>query len=572
MAAAPSYKDMSLKEFINLPNVVELYSKYSSYLVRAIKDRPFIKIGKIVRGDYAVLYIDSSRIYDLFKDIGTAQAELFPNAMGLLGMASLEAAGIVQVQRQPYLNLRGSGTLIGIVDTGIDFTRQAFKYEDGTSKIRYIWDQTIEGNSPDAFLYGSEYTGEQINQALRSDAPRSIVPSTDTVGHGTFLASVAAGRQDNEYIGAAPDAQLLVVKLKQMSHSLYNVYAIPEDTQNVFSEADVMLAIEYMIDKAGELNMPLAICIGVGTNMSGHDGFTNLEEYISLVSQIPGICICAGAGNESSARHHTSGTLPGVGSTYDIEVRVPNDAGSFLMQIWTGLTDRVSVSLESPLGEVVPRVVARSGVITRTKLVLEKSSTAVQYYFPVAGSGAQLISVEFFSPTPGVWKIRLYGDIILNGRFDAWLPLTGLVTPGTEFINPDPYTTIVAPATSAGCITCGAYDDRTGSLYANSSWGFTRVSLIKPDLVAPGVNVTGIYPTGGGIMTGTSVAAAITAGASALMLQWGIVEGNDASLNTPRIKAFLIRGAGRDPNISYPSPQWGYGKLDLFNTFIQLRS
>ncbi|MCL2859374.1 MAG: hypothetical protein FWF46_02140 [Oscillospiraceae bacterium] len=172
---------MTLKEFASQPDVVELYSKYSATLRNIVEARDYIRIGKILYGEIAILYADSRRIDDLLQVIGAQHIEIFPIALGLLGRASLEASTITQVQEQPYLNLRGNGTLIGVIDTGIDYTKKAFQYEDGTSKIRYIWDQTIEGNNPEGFVFGSEYTNEQINQALESNSPYDIVPSIDTV-------------------------------------------------------------------------------------------------------------------------------------------------------------------------------------------------------------------------------------------------------------------------------------------------------------------------------------------------------------------------------------------------------
>ena len=371
--------------------------------------------------------------------------------------------------------------------------------------------------------------------------------------------------------GAAPDSELLVVKLKRAHPFFYDFYLIPETQENVFLATDAMLAIEYMVGKANELRMPLSICIGLGTNMAGHDSFAAMEQYMSTISRLIGMCICTAAGNESNARHHASGILPSEGSTYDIQIRVPENAHSFPVYIWVNPTDRMSVSIKSPTGEVVPRAPARSRVTTETNLILERSSTIVRYFFPVTGSGVQYISLRIIDPTPGIWTVTLYGDIILEGRFDAWLPITDFLTPGIEFLTPDPNVTITVPATSIGCITCGAYNERDGSLYSDSSWGPTRNFLNSPDLVAPGVAVRGIYPTGPGEMTGTSVAAAITTGACSLILQWGIIQQNDISLNTYRIKTYLIRGCERDPNMQYPNPQWGYGKLDLFDTFTQLR-
>jgi len=572
MAKTPSNKSTPLEEFMRQPYVIQLYVKDGTAFGELIKDFSYIKLGKIVRGDCAVVYVDSRKANDLFRDIGTRSVELFPEALTLLGVASLEASNITEVQQHPYLDLRGSGTLIGIIDTGIDYTKDAFLYEDGTSKIKYIWDQTIEGNSPDDFLFGSEYTNEQINHALKTDTPLDLVPSKDTAGHGTFLASVAAGRQNSEYIGAAPDADLLVVKLRRIQEFFYDLYCIPESQENAFSGADVMLAIEYMINKALSLKMPLAICIGLGSNMSGHDRYSVLGEYISIVSQLTGICICIAAGNESNAGHHASGTISATNSSQDIQIRVPENADSFMMQVFTNSPDKMSVSLKSPTGEVVPRAVAKSGSKIETNLVMEKANTLVEYFFPIAGSAVELINIKIYYPTPGIWEVTLYGDIILNGSYHIWLPITGLVSPGIEFLTPDPYTTIVVPGASSSSITSGAYNDKDNSLYISSSWGPTRNSLMKPDFVAPGVDVAGIYPTGNGTLTGTSVATAITAGACALMLQWGIVNNNDVSLNTSRIKSFLVRGCKREANTQYPSKQWGYGKLDLLNTFMQFQT
>ncbi|MCL1878512.1 MAG: S8 family peptidase [Defluviitaleaceae bacterium] len=562
---------MTIQEFANQPYVIQLYTKNGPAFANKVSHLPYVRVGKIVRGDYSVLYVDSRRINDLAVDLGTASAELFPKALTLLGRASLDASEITRLQQHPHLGLRGRGTLVGIIDTGIDFTKTAFIHEDGTSKIKYLWDQSIEGNSPDDFFFGSEFTNEQINQALQTDYPTDIVPSTDTVGHGTFLASVAASRLDSEYIGAAPDADLIVVKLRRMQKFFYNFYCLPDSQENVFSGVDVILAIEYMIDRALELKMPLAVCIGLGSNLAGHDSFSFLDQYISVVSPLTGICICTGAGNESYAGHHASGVLSETNEIETVQLRVPENANDFMLNVIVGPPDRMSVSLKSPTGEIIPRAVARSGSITETDLILEHSKIIVEYHFPVSGSGIQLIVVKILRPTPGIWDINLHGDIIVSGIYNIWLPITGLSSPGLQFLTPDPYVTVTVPGTSTGSITCGAYNHRDGGLYSRSSWGPTRIAQGKPDLVAPGVDVAGFYPVGNGTMTGTSVATAITAGACALMLQWGIVEGNDVSLNTNRIKAALIRGCRRETHNRYPNHQWGFGKLDLFNTFMQFR-
>ena len=188
----PSYENMSLKEFAHQPDVIQLYAKYSINLENRIRNKPYIRIGKIVHGEFAIIYADSRRYKDLLRNLGTGYVETFPAPLGLLGRASLEASTITQVQEQPYLDLQGRGVLVGIIDTGIDYTKRAFQHLDGTSKIRYVWDQTIEGNSPTGYLFGSEYTNEQINQALKTDNPYDIVPSVDTV-RTRYIFSISCG-------------------------------------------------------------------------------------------------------------------------------------------------------------------------------------------------------------------------------------------------------------------------------------------------------------------------------------------------------------------------------------------
>jgi len=292
---------------------------------------------------------------------------------------------------------------------------------------------------------------------------------------------------------------------------------------------------------------------------------------MTRISFVPGLAICAAAGNESAARHHTSGVIPGTGETATIDLRTGDNASSFVVCLWNNDTDRIAVSLRSPAGEVVPRIPARSGTMHEANLVLEKSSVRVQYAFPVEGNGGQLTMISLSHPSPGVWHINAYGEIILDGTYHAWLPVTGLVDPQVEFMSPTPNTTICVPATAMGVITCGAYDSLNNSLFTSTSWGPTRLPAISPDLVAPGVAVRGIFPDGHGAMSGTSVAAAITAGAVALLLEWGILRRNEPSMNTYIVRANLIRGCSRESGMEYPNMQWGYGRLNLLRTFQLLR-
>ena len=562
---------MPLNVFAEDPDTVGFVSRYDNYYVNFLRERPYIRMGKVLSGNYVVSYTNRANMGKLSNEFNSYSIAAVPLVMGLLDRPNLEAAGIAQVQQQPYLSLRGGGVLLGLVDTGIDYTNPVFIYEDGTTKIRYLWDQTISGTPPNSFPVGTEYTAQEINQALRSDNPRSVIPSQDTVGHGTFLASLMGARGRPEEYGAAPDADFVVVKLRGASAYTREYHLVPPAQQNAFEATDAMLGIEYILEKALALNMPVAICFALGSNRGGHDGFTVIEEYMSFVSYRTGVCLCAAAGNESQARHHTQGVIPGTDQSQNINITVSEGAGDIWLSLVNTASDRLSVSVKSPTGEMVRRIPAKNGLIMTTKLVLERSSIQIEYFYPVEGSGGQQTYIKIFDPTPGIWAVTAYGDIILNGTYHCWLPITGFVSPGVEFLTPVPYTTVVVPATALGVITCGAYSSANNALYMDSSWGPTRLPMSSPELVAPGVDVGGIFPGGPGTMTGTSVATAITAGACALMLQWGIVEGNDPYVNTPRIRAFLIRGCERDPNILYPNEQWGYGRLSLQGAFNQMR-
>lgn len=560
-----------LFEFANNINTVDFILKTNEYLIDSIGDYPFIRLSQTLSDFFVIGYVESDDVGKLSELLGTNFYNSLPYVMGLQGRAELEAAGIIQIQEQTLLELRGQGVLVGIVDTGINYTDPIFRYEDGSTRIVSIFDQSQNGTPPDGFFIGSEYTRAQIDEALASDDPYSVVPQRDEVGHGTFLASVSAGRGEDALLGAAPDSELIIVKLKNARPYYRSLYLIPDSQQNVYESTAVMLGIEYIIRKAKELNRPVAICIGVGTNQGSHDGYSPFEQYISIVANITGVCICLPAGNESQARHHARLTIPNAGDTAELAIATENNGSGIYMSILGGPADRISLSIRSPTGEVIGKIPAKSGTVFTTGLVLERSKVTVEYYFPLTERSGQVAIVKIENATPGIWTVTLYGDIILGGTVDAYLPLTDVGYADVEFVSPDPNYTVTVPGTSVTPITCAAYSSSDNRLYINSSWGPTRTPLPSPDFAAPGVRVSGAYPWGVGVMSGTSVATAISAGACALMLEWGIVEGNYSSLNTFQIKELLIRGCIREPGVEYPNSQWGYGKLNLYNTFNLLR-
>jgi len=566
MAVETDENTLPLAEFLKLSTTVDFASFNTEKFKRYIKDKPYIKVGKEMAPGVVIVYTNKNRIQKIFEDFKTSQFQFFPKILSPLDSKANTDAGITPIVKHPYLGLSGKGVIIGIVDTGIDYTKDVFKYENGTSKIISIWDQTMEGESPADFHFGSVYSREQINEALKSKNPFEIVPSVDTDGHGTFLASVAAGRQTDQYVGAAPGADLIIVKLRRANQYYIDRYFRPADEPNLYESSDYLLGANYIFDKAKELNAPIVLFVGMGSNQGTHDGNSIFEDFIATVSKIPGNAVVTAAGNESNAKHHTYDILPRTGSTKVVGVRVGEERTSFGMTIIGSPYDTISIGITSPTGEVISRIPYRLGLETTEELTFEKTTVTIGYFKDVSS----LIFITLKDAKEGIWEITLYGDSIVSGEYHAWLPITGQVSPEVEFMKPVPDSTIVFPATSIRSITCGAYNSEDNSLFVSSSWGPTLVPRMSPDFVAPGVNVSGVYPTGYGTMTGTSVAAAITAGAAAILMEWGVVQEYLTSMDGDMIRVLLGAGCKRDEGVKYPNTRWGYGKLDLQQTFLSI--
>ena len=555
--------NLPLSEFVKLPTTVDFQFLNTERFKIFARSHPYIRLGTEFEDGYIVGYINQAYVTQLLSDLGGDFLYFLPRIMSPTDSHSNDASGITQVLNQPFLNLSGRGVIIGIVDTGIDYRKDAFKFEDGSTKILGIWDQTVDGKRQDDLYFGSTYTSDDINNANRSSDPYSIVPSVDEDGHGTFLASVAASNEPGEYIGAAPKAYLLIVKLKKASQYLIDRYLITNDNPNLYESTDYMLGMKYILDASEKFNMPIVMCIGMGTNDGAHDGSTLIEEYISFVSQRVGYAFVTAVGNEANAKHHTQGKIPATRAADRISIKVGEQGASFTVIIHSPGYDKISAGVTSPTGEAVPRVSFQSGLEYSNQLVLENTRITLRYF----RDNNNNVIVSFKNATQGIWNIILYGDLIINGEYWAWLPITGQISPTVEFLRPTPEYTTVIPSTALRAIKCGAYNSKDQSLLVSSSWGPTRLLRIAPDFVAPGVDVKGIYPTGYGTMTGTSVAAAITAGIAALLFEWGIVNGNKPAMDSDLIRSYLISGCQRERNLAYPNIQWGFGKVNLYGTF-----
>lgn len=527
---------------------------------------------QIINDQYAFVHVPVDFItQDIVYRYGYG---VMPTCFGIISEESLESSGVFRLRNIPVFNLQGQGVLIGIIDTGIDYTNPIFSYADNTTRIVSIWDQTIDSdNTPPGMLYGTEYTRDQINTALQSENPLSVVPSTDDNGHGTMIAGIAGGNAvpERNFSGVAPDVEFAVVKLKQAKRFLRNFFFIPENAV-CFQETDILLGLIYLYYLSLRLQRPIVICIALGSSQGAHDGLGTLSTYVTVAASTPGIGIIIAAGNEGNARRHYSGKI-NTATGYDtVELNVGENERGFSMELWGIAPDVYSIDILSPSGEYIPRIAVGRNEHRVITFIFEETVIYVDFQMVEGQSGEQLILMRFDRPSPGIWKFNVYERGGLNRGFNIWLPMSGFISEGTYFIRSDPYTTILTLGNALNPITVTAYNDADDSLYQNASRGFTAINRIKPEVAAPGVNVTG--PTldkGFADFTGTSVAAAHTAGIAALMFEWGYIRGNIPAMSTVEMRNLLIRGARRDVGAIYPNRDWGYGILDIFNVFDSLR-
>lgn len=561
--------------------IADFIVRYSPRAVDSLYELAQTRCVNLVSQEYAIVHAPLSGVLPLSFTQHTYSA--IPKLYGLQDTTALEAAGILPVFSQPNLMSTGQGILIGMIDTGIDYTNPLFQNPDGTSRILRLWDQTIESeNTPEAVagfqpFYGTIYSQEDLNRALASEQPLELVPSTDSSGHGTFLAGVAAGRQiqsPTTFSGAAPDAALAVVRLKPAKQYLREFFAVPPDA-DAYQENDIMAAAAFLLGVAGQYQMPLVLCLGVGTSQGSHSGISPLAMQLQALSGTRGFACVTGAGNETGFRHHYFGNLSPDQEYEDVELRVADSTSGFSMELWADVSELYTVGFVSPSGEVIERIPMTVGQETTISFQLDATRILISYQITESSSGRFLAFLRFTGPAPGIWHIRVYPTLFVAGQFHIWLPMQGFLTEDTGFLRPDPDITITDPGNAPLLLTVSTYNHVTGSLYIHSSRGFTATGQIKPDFAAPGVEVQGPgIPPGTSRLsrqTGSSVATAITAGAVACLFSWGFTQGNDTTLTSISVKSILIRGAERKEAFRYPNRQWGYGTLNLYQAFLLMR-
>lgn len=506
-------------------------------------------------------------VYKQADTIGREEIERYgfnsiPNVYGLMSEESLEESGVLRIRRQPYLDLYGQGVLIGFVDTGIDFTHEAFLNADHTTRIVSLWDQTIEsGEGNEQFPYGRIFEREELNEALAAENPFDIVESRDENGHGTFLAGVAAGNENRaeQFSGVAPLSELVIVKCKQAKQIYRDYYAIPAEIP-AYQENDILTGIAFLLQVAQRERKPIILCIAVGSNMGSHTGGSYLSLFLERYSVVRGVATMVCMGNEGNARHHHS-----IRRREDtINISVERSLDGFMTQLWWRTPGNLVMDFVSPSGEAYTGIRAVPGV--RRTLRFRAENTVLEVYFAQSQeiSNEQVVSMRFLAPKSGIWKIRTAADFD-DPRYHIWLPIKQFLSQEVVFLEPDPDITICTPGTGVNMIAVSAYDVTEDSLYLQAGRGFTPVGRVKPDMVTPGVDITGPFPRNRyGAMSGTGVAAAFAAGIGALFMQYY----REYDLNGIMLQEVFIRGAQKRGE-PYPNTEWGYGIANAYNSITE---
>ena len=528
-------------------NTWELIVRYTGSLDGLRIRYPQIRIRELLN-QYAVLIVPETLVDAVSQETVIEYLEK-PKQLYFELQAGKAASCINAVQQgmnNPF-GLFGKGTIVAVIDTGIRAESMEFRNADGSTRILNIWDQTT----------GTEYDRSQIDEALQNETKDTAgIPGADVLGHGTQVAAIACGSS-----GVAAQADILVVKLGLAAKN-----GFPRTTQ-------LMEALDYVVRKAIDYGKPLAVNISFGNNYGDHTGSSLLENFINDIADSWKCSICIGSGNEGLGAVHTGGTL-----TEDMEETVELAVSSYEMglsiQIWKDYWDDIAVEIIAPSGRNLGRIQENSRV---SRIRYEDMELLTYFGEPSPFRIRQEIYIDMIPQTvyiqSGLWKLRLIPRSIRNGRYDMWLPAQGALNFGTGFTSPDSASTFTIPSAAAKAVTVGAYDAGTGSAAPFSGQGYIveigGSLMVKPELAAPGVNVLVPSVSGMARVSGTSYATPFVTGSAALLMEWGIVRGNDTFLYGEKLKAYLIKGAEPLAGAAVPDTQTGWGRLCLKNSLPQ---
>lgn len=433
---------------------------------------------------------------------------------------------------------------------------------------------SISDNVPPVSLFGTVYSNNQINEALRSGSdPYQMVPSRDENGHGTYMAGIAAGNIDsqNDFVGIAYESEIAVVKLKGAKQYLKEYFGVRDDVE-AYQETDIIYAVEYLLRYARKRQMPISIYIGLGSNNGGHLGYTFLERYLDSILENIAVLVSVPAGNEGNERLHYAGEIPENAEADLVEINIAEGQDTLTLELWGNAPTTFAIGIDAPGGERIERIDPRFGSEELIGFPITRTTVYVVYQLVEVYSGDELIFIRINDPTPGIWRFRVYANEGRQRTYNMWMPLRQFLRPDTYFLRPEPENTVTNPGNSRLVLTMTAYNHINESLYARAGRGYTARNVVKPSLTAPGVNVTGPglrenYVT----KTGTSVAAAHSAGMLALFLQWNMDNMEFGFFFAEQIASFFFRSAEREPEYEYPNILWGYGVMNIWNVFDRFR-
>ncbi len=560
-------------------------------------------LGDVVTADVPVSQLPALAVHPSIRSITASRplVAFLDTSVPLTQEATRVWSLVSQVPPIEWSGHTGRGVLIGIVDTGLDTTHKDFIRPDGATRVLAAWDQSSAvGRPPLGFSYGAECRAAQI------DARQC--PLVDRVGHGTHVAGIAAGNGSAtgkdllayQYIGMAPEADLLVVKLG-------------EQTSN-----RVIDALAYLKTTAKAMGRPIVVNLSLGTSSGAHDGTSDFERAIDAFTgpgDSPAAVVAVAGGNHGADNSHASGIvstspLPPVGFV------VPGGAKRVELDLWYPGAAQLGVSVKPPSCGSTPE--ASPGgppVVTASTLCGEITISAGEADVNNGDRETVVVLTSATGLAEGLWSFTLTGKDLPAGSaaFDAW-SVADEGSPVAAFVNPDLSKTLAVPATATEALSVVHWVTKTswtsllgvrafganeviGNLATAASRGPRRTCSLatacppvsKPDLAAPGTVIMSslssridesLYATGTidnpftiddltdldrvhFIQQGSSMAAPHVAGAAALVLQI------NPALTAAQVKE-LLNASAQPPATPAPN-QWGAGRLDVTEATNPLR-
>ncbi|MCE5220586.1 MAG: S8 family peptidase [Clostridium sp.] len=569
-------KNIEAEKILHDVNYNNYIVQYEGDIELEISKRPGNYV-MIINDKYAIVSVKKNLEINLSEET-YFQSILYVNPAimyTLQEISPIEAsqASFVQVAGSP-LNLLGNGVNVAIIDSGIDYLSEEFMDANGETRIECIWDQTIistNQDESDLVSFGTVYRKSEINNAIKEyrggNSPYKILPSKDEIGHGTNMAGIIGATGKNPNLkGVVPQCDFVVVKLiEDFSYEAQ----FPDITVPVFNISTIFAALQFLYEYALTNYKPMVIYFPLGSSLGNHKGIGLLEEFIESISSNSGIVVVASTGNQRETGGHASSTLSSISGIEAtgasvMELQVSPEQKHLWIEIWTDYPNINSIEIVSPSGEstgIIPIII--NYTINYT-FIFEKTSSKINYYFPEVNTGDELIRIRFYQLQPGIWRLRVISNYIFNGKYNAWIPQSGITVGNTRFIDSDPFGTITNPANSMYITTIAAYNQNNNNLVNYSGMAALDAFVDRIDVAAGGVNALTVAPDNKtAVVNGTSVSAAVAAGVCAMLFQWGIINGNDPYIYSQTIKAYLAKGAVTRSGDITPSPYWGYGILNV---------